>query len=395
MTTVFERCKTTPTTETTFVYDSWNLIHEAVAIISGATTNITEIQYFWGTDISETLQGAGNAPVVENDQVGRMSKANEPRSGRKSPRAGGLLATSVNGQFYFPAYDNIGNITRYLDANGNIVAQYTYDAFGNALSMSGPLVDFFRHRFSTKYFDDEIGLYYFGYRFYSPALMRWLNRDLIGEDGGTMLYGMCANNPIAGFDAFGLYELTLISDKTTAGDALMWFLHGNAGNTIRSDIHSQKELLEVIAQENFRHGSMVTVLNVSGHGLALGSGISFANETEFDIGTSYEKLKPFLAPNSTIKIWSCDAASTYKKCSNLRNAAEALDAAIYANTGSVMSGPDGNAITRATHRIVAWIMKANTGEWKRFTPLPKIHAKGFMPGPQAFRITKEERKFND
>ena len=140
---------------------------------------------------------------------------------------------------------------------------------------------------------------------------------------------------------------------------------------------------------------MVTVLNVSGHGLALGSGISFANETEFDIGTSYEKLKPFLAPNSTIKIWSCDAASTYKKCSNLRNAAEALDAAIYANTGSVMSGPDGNAITRATHRIVAWIMKANTGEWKRFTPLPKIHAKGFMPGPQAFRITKEERKFND
>ena len=129
--------------------------------------------------------------------------------------------------------------------------------------------------------------------------------------------------------------------------------------------------------------------------LRLGSGISFANETEFDIGTSYEKLKPFLAPNSTIKIWSCDAASTYKKCSNLRNAAEALDAAIYANTGSVMSGPDGNAITRATHRIVAWIMKANTGEWKRFTPLPKIHAKGFMPGPQAFRITKEERKFND
>ena len=210
-----------------------------------------------------------------------------------------------------------------------------------------------------------------------------------------MLYGMCANNPIAGFDAFGLYELTLISDKTTAGDALMWFLHGNVGNTIRSDIHSQKELLEVIAQENFRHGSMVTVLNVSGHGLALGSGISFANETGFDIGTSYEKLKPFLAPNATIKIWSCDAASTYKKCSNLRNAAEALDVAIYANTGSVMSGPDGNAITRATHRIAAWIMKANTGEWKRFTPLPKIHARGFRPGPQAFRITKEERKLSD
>ena len=30
--------------------------------------------------------GNGNAPVAEGDQVGRMSEANEPRSGRKSPR---------------------------------------------------------------------------------------------------------------------------------------------------------------------------------------------------------------------------------------------------------------------------------------------------------------------
>ena len=358
--------KETSEADTTFFYDGWNLVEERIAYTNGTSSTIN---YFCGKDLSGTLQGAGGV--------------------------GGLLYLTVDGCIYIPCYDNNGNITRYLDDNGNTVAQYTYDAFGNSVSMSGPLADFFRHRFSTKYFDEETGRYYYGYRFYSPTLMRWLNRDLMGEDGGTMLYGMCANNPIAGFDAFGLYELTLISDKTTAGDALMWFLHGNVGNTIRSDIHSQKELLEVIAQENFRHGSMVTVLNVSGHGLALGSGISFANETGFDIGTSYEKLKPFLAPNATIKIWSCDAASTYKKCSNLRNAAEALDVAIYANTGSVMSGPDGNAITRATHRIAAWIMKANTGEWKRFTPLPKIHARGFRPGPQAFRITKEERKLSD
>lgn len=30
--------------------------------------------------------GNGNAPVAEGDQVGRMSEANEPRSGRKSLR---------------------------------------------------------------------------------------------------------------------------------------------------------------------------------------------------------------------------------------------------------------------------------------------------------------------
>ena len=47
------------------------------------------------------------------------------------------------------------NSYRSSDANGNIVASYTYDAFGKLISKSGPLADFFRHRFSTKYFDAE------------------------------------------------------------------------------------------------------------------------------------------------------------------------------------------------------------------------------------------------
>ena len=63
--------------------------------------------------------------------------------------------------------------------------------------------DFFRMRFSTKYFDSETGLYYYGYRFYSPQLMRWLNRDPIGEEGGLNLYGFCGNNPVSRFDVDG------------------------------------------------------------------------------------------------------------------------------------------------------------------------------------------------
>lgn len=117
--------KTTPTTETTFVYDGWNLILETTSAISGATTNVTEIQYFWGADLSESLQGAGGV--------------------------GGLLAVSVNGSFYFPAYDNNGNVTKYIDENGNVVAAYEYDAFGRLLSQSGQLAHIFRIRFSTKY----------------------------------------------------------------------------------------------------------------------------------------------------------------------------------------------------------------------------------------------------
>ena len=95
-------------------------------------------------DLSETLQGAGGV--------------------------GGLLAVSSNGSFYFPTYDNNGNITKYIDESGNIVATYEYDDFGRLISQTGPLADLFRIRFSTKYFDAKTKLYYYGERFYDYEL---------------------------------------------------------------------------------------------------------------------------------------------------------------------------------------------------------------------------------
>ena len=94
-------------------------------------------------------------------------------------------------------------ITKYIDESGDVVAAYEYDAFGKTVSQTGSLADVFRHRFSTKYFDSETGLYYYGYRFYSPTLMRWLNRDPIEEDGGLNLYGFCGNAALATIDPSG------------------------------------------------------------------------------------------------------------------------------------------------------------------------------------------------
>ena len=69
-------------------------------------------------------------------------------------------------------YDAYGNIMGYWDAQGNVVAEYTYDAFGKLIASSGPMAEVFSFRYSTKYFDPETGFYYYGYRYYSPELMR-------------------------------------------------------------------------------------------------------------------------------------------------------------------------------------------------------------------------------
>ena len=94
---------------------------------------------------------------------------------------GGLLAVSMNGAFYFPVYDNLGNIVKYIDESGVIVASYTYDDFGRTLTATGPRVSSFSFLFSTKYFDYETDLYYYGYRFYSLLLRCWLGRDPLSE----------------------------------------------------------------------------------------------------------------------------------------------------------------------------------------------------------------------
>jgi len=53
---------------------------------------------------------------------------------------------------------------------------------------TGPMADVFPHRFSTKYYDAETDLYYYGYRYYSPSLGRWISRDPIEEQGGMNLF---------------------------------------------------------------------------------------------------------------------------------------------------------------------------------------------------------------
>ena len=79
------------------------------------------------------------------------------------------------------------------------------------LQKSGVKADELKMRFSTKYSDDESGLYYFGHRFYSPRLARWLSRDPIGEDGGLNQYAYCGNGSMNNVDPYGLALLKVLT----------------------------------------------------------------------------------------------------------------------------------------------------------------------------------------
>jgi len=169
-------------TNTKYVYQGWNLIAE----MDGTT--ITK-NYFWGLDLSGSMQGAGGV--------------------------GGLLAIEDDGDILLPAYDAMGNLHALMTtasatingtsySAGDIVAAYEYDAFGQTLRETGAYAGDNPFRFSTKYTDNETSLVYYGHRYYSPSLGRFINRDPIEEQGGINLYSFVGNNAVNAWDYLGM-----------------------------------------------------------------------------------------------------------------------------------------------------------------------------------------------
>ena len=109
-----------------------------------------------------------------------------------------------NNKVHFPAYDLNGNVMGLVNAaNGNISAKYEYGPFGEVFCSVGDMAKVNPFGFSTKYTDNETDLLYYGYRYYSPALGRWLSRDPIEEKGGLNLYAFVNNDPVNKWDLYG------------------------------------------------------------------------------------------------------------------------------------------------------------------------------------------------
>ena len=164
-----------------YLYDSWNVVAETRSA-APANTNL----YVWGLDLSGTLQGAGG--------IGGLLTV------RKRLEDGTGIVRN-----YDYLFDGNGNVVQeILRTDGAINAHYEYDPFGNtvvALRLDATDNPF---RFSTKWFDNDTGLGYWGYRWYSPEMVRWISKDPIGELGGHNIYSIIDNAPIEKWDYLGL-----------------------------------------------------------------------------------------------------------------------------------------------------------------------------------------------
>ena len=121
---------------------------------------------------------------------------------------------------YYYRWDLLG-ITGIIDRDGNEVANYSYDAFGNirstheddSIGAINPM------RYKGYYYDSETKYYWLNSRFYVPSWRRFLSPDsldyLDSENiNGLNLYAYCGNDPVNLYDidghSFSLFIGTLI-----------------------------------------------------------------------------------------------------------------------------------------------------------------------------------------
>lgn len=95
-------------------------------------------------------------------------------------------------------------------ALGRMVVNRTLGVCFLLATLAGPADAVMRHNAAAREqrmvleFPDEQALSYFGYRYYSPRLGRWLSRDPMGEAGGLNLYAYCGNDPVNRHDYLGM-----------------------------------------------------------------------------------------------------------------------------------------------------------------------------------------------
>ncbi|MCU4491830.1 RHS domain-containing protein [Acinetobacter guillouiae] len=111
---------------------------------------------------------------------------------------------------WFYHCDHLGTPQEMSDSSGQVIWKAEYKAWGECKSEKAKS-NFFENseiisnniRFQGQYFDQETGLHYNRYRYYSPYVGRFISKDPIGLLGGHNVYAY-APNPVGWIDPLGL-----------------------------------------------------------------------------------------------------------------------------------------------------------------------------------------------
>jgi RHS repeat-associated protein len=174
---------------------------------------IRKIAYTWNVATSSyQLESVSKFIYVEESLIAEVDGEDNLLRSYSWVR-GQLLLINDSGNTYAVGYDGANNLTCLVNTTtGNLSAQYDYDPYGNTLRATAEPAVNNPFRFASQYHDKETGQIYYGFRFYSSSMGRWLSRDPAEEYGGLNLYAFTANDAINHLDIRGLFRVKVTAD---------------------------------------------------------------------------------------------------------------------------------------------------------------------------------------
>ncbi|MGX2959510.1 DNRLRE domain-containing protein [Peribacillus sp. JNUCC 23] len=127
------------------------------------------------------------------------------------------LTMTYQGKNYYYLTNYRGDVLGLVDSNGNIVAEYRYDAWGNILSQSGSMAEINPYRYAGYRYDEDTKLYYLIARYYNPDNGVFLSLDPVrGELSNPITlngYNYANNNPVMNVDPDGELSIPVTLKK--------------------------------------------------------------------------------------------------------------------------------------------------------------------------------------
>ena len=270
--------------------------------------------------------------------------------------------SSTDAVTYYFAHNWRGDITSIYDGDGNVVAKYEYDDWGNVLTVTDAnnksitdknhIANLNPFRYRSYYYDSESGLYYLMSRYYDPVTHRFLNADGYFQSGNgildTNMNAYCRNNPIncADYSGNSVFSFSLfVSASFFLGGycSLNFVFDSNGGTAIQCTYidYSENTYLGAIsasagASLNFIWDADTVedleknqTLNVGGSlGEGFSAGIDLISLDEYDVihsneidgfsisGAAGAGLDAHTYTSTTKTLWSSYSSNTSKSYSS-------------------------------------------------------------------------------
>ena len=191
----------------------YNALNQLLSIQDPNQTTFTFTYDLSGRRLCKKIESKGKKPkvfryfYVGQTEIGALDEKgvivelripSHPNHPEKAP----FIAFELKKEIYLPLYDLQRNVVCLVDpTDREVVESYRYSAFGESSSDSDRENPW---RYLGKRMDSEVGLIYFGYRYYDPEIGRWISPDPAGNIDGPNPYAFCLNNPLTYTDYFGL-----------------------------------------------------------------------------------------------------------------------------------------------------------------------------------------------